>query len=134
MFTRIENYALVYLWAAVENHVGICAACAGAIKQRSIATFASVRRSYVQLRHKSSWPSSTGASWPPASWSSTDATTGRTQSTEDRNAFVRTDSLPDENPSYPCAAATDRVRGMRLELVAVSPSLSDPIVLPESKL
>lgn len=71
-----ENYALVLLWAAVENHVGICAACAGALKQKSMSTFESVRRSYDHLRNKS---------WTPPS-------TLRTQDTEERRLYERSDS------------------------------------------
>ncbi|EXJ86742.1 hypothetical protein A1O3_03696 [Capronia epimyces CBS 606.96] len=82
-----ENYALVYLWAAVENHLGICAACAGAIKQKSISVFHRVKRSYSSLKSKS-YRSSHAPSSPLA----------QAQSFEDRVLYERTDSLP-ESPS-----------------------------------
>jgi hypothetical protein len=51
-----ENYALVFLWASVENHVGISAACAGALKTRWILTYRRVRKFSIDLKHKSRLP------------------------------------------------------------------------------
>lgn len=63
----------------MENHVGICAACAGAIKQKSVAAYESVRRSYSEYKSKGS------------AQQSSDSMT-RTQSTEDRTLYENTDS------------------------------------------
>jgi hypothetical protein len=110
-----ENYALVFLWAAVENHVGICAACAGAIKQKSIAAFSSVRRSYDGFRHKSPM-----AMVYPSELS-------RSQATEDRNLCNRQDSVattasaPSINDTID--SKTSFTNGMRMELFEVSDPL-----------
>ena len=91
-----ENYALVFLWAAVENHIGICAACAGAVKQKTIGAVDTIRRSYSSFRHKS---------WPPPS------STLRTQGTEERTLYERTESIPDSS-----LGADRKDLGMRMEL------------------
>lgn len=102
----LENYALVCLWAAVENHVGICAACAGAIKQKSISTLKRVRRSYSGVRSKSYRSSQTPTSTVP-----------RTQDTEDRALYERSDSLP-----HPLSSHGSKSPGMNYELHEVPES------------
>lgn len=69
----------------MENHVGICAACAGAIKQKSVAAYESVRRSYCEYKSKNS------------AQQSSDSVT-RTQSTEDRTLYEQASSIG-ESPS-----------------------------------
>ncbi|EXJ88048.1 hypothetical protein A1O1_04975 [Capronia coronata CBS 617.96] len=84
-----ENCALVLLWAGVENHIGICAACAGAIKQKSIAAVKRAKTSYSGIRSKSHRSSSALISTLP-----------RTQSTEERALYERADSLPNPLSSH----------------------------------
>ncbi|KAJ9495672.1 hypothetical protein LTR96_008812 [Exophiala xenobiotica] len=96
-----QSYALVFLWAAVENHVGICAACAGAVKQKTIGAVDTIRRSYSSFRDKS---------WPPPS------SAFRTQDTEERVLYDRTESIPNSS------LGSDRKDlGMRMELYQFPP-------------
>ncbi|KAJ9607132.1 hypothetical protein H2200_008204 [Cladophialophora chaetospira] len=98
-----ENYALVFLWAGVENHVGICAACVGALKTRWCTTYKRVRALSMDLKNKS---------WLASASTATSSAVTRTQSTEDRACYDRASS----NASLLNEAPTD-ARGMRLELV-----------------
>ncbi|KAK6384385.1 hypothetical protein LTS17_001948 [Exophiala oligosperma] len=91
-----ENYALIFLWAAVENHLGICVACAGAVKQKTIRAVDSIRKSYGSIRHKP---------WPPTSF------TMVTQDTEHRNLYTRPSSMPS-----PTAASDNKDGDVHLEL------------------
>ncbi|KAK4934524.1 hypothetical protein LTR10_024241 [Elasticomyces elasticus] len=96
-----QSYALVFLWAAVENHVGICAACGGALKQKSMTAYDNIRRSYCSIRHKS---------YP------TPSLVTRSQNTEDRSFYERTDSLP-----TPSLGVDSKDAGMRMELYNLQP-------------
>ncbi|KAJ4519456.1 hypothetical protein HRR83_004519 [Exophiala dermatitidis] len=87
-----ENYALVYLWAAVENHIGIWAACGGAIKQKTLSALHKIRRSYSGARYHSDDKSSS-----PTQVSTTLA---RSQCTEDRALYERTDSMQEHASSF----------------------------------
>ncbi|KAH0843530.1 hypothetical protein AYO21_07192 [Fonsecaea monophora] len=89
-----ENYALVFIWAGVENHIGICAACAGALKARVCMTYRRVKMLSVDLRNKS-WLASASApgSASTSTGSRTDTAT-RSQITEERTLYERTSSLP----------------------------------------
>ncbi|RVX72301.1 hypothetical protein B0A52_04506 [Exophiala mesophila] len=89
-----ESYALIWIWAAVENHVGICAACGGAIKQRTIAAYASVRRSYSDLRYKMSSTSSINSRAKCV-----EASSGRSESTSTKHGSYLEGDLHDKSPS-----------------------------------
>ncbi|KAL6248161.1 hypothetical protein RBB50_004416 [Rhinocladiella similis] len=95
-----QNYALIFLWAAVENHLGICVACAGAVKQKTIRAVDSIRKSYGSIRHKS---------MPSTSF------TIVTQDTEHRKLYTRHSSKPSST------VATDNKDGdVHMELHQVS--------------
>lgn len=98
-FSDTAHYALVYLWAAVENHVGICAACGGAIKQKSVAAVEAVKRVSSEMRHKS--------------WLLSSAT--RSQVSEDRTLYERTDSSASLR-----MGDSSKGSGLRMELYEVS--------------
>ncbi|EXJ72874.1 uncharacterized protein A1O5_04022 [Cladophialophora psammophila CBS 110553] len=115
-----ENYALVFLWAGVENHIGICAACAGALKARLSLTYRKVKKLSLDLRNKS-WLASISTSASESRPGSTSADTRtevtRTQSTEDRTLYERTASLPSLND---VPISDDKgSKGTRIELVEV---------------
>ena len=105
----LENYALVFLWAAVENHVGICAACAGALKARWCVTYMKVRKLSMDLRNKS-WLASVSAA--------TSSIVTRTQSTEDRTMYDRTTSNASSLNDVPL---DDKGPNMQMELVEILP-------------
>lgn len=91
----------------MENHVGICAACAGAIKQKSLAAYQSVRRSYCDLRSKAS------AQQPSSSYDT------RTQRSEERALNEHTGSCT--TPSLDGAIDNKEIdAGIRLEEVPMS--------------
>lgn len=62
----------------MENHVGICAACGGAIKHKTVAAFQTVQRSYSDLRSKDSAQQSSAT---------------RTQGSEDRTLYEHAESF-----------------------------------------
>ncbi|OAP58212.1 hypothetical protein AYL99_07302 [Fonsecaea erecta] len=96
-----ENYALVFIWACVENHIGICAACAGALKARLCMGYRRVRMLSVDLRSKS-WRASTAGPRPRSTsvGTTTEALT-RSQITEERTLYERTASLPSLHVDLP---------------------------------
>ncbi|KIW21421.1 hypothetical protein PV08_02001 [Exophiala spinifera] len=104
-----QNYALIFLWAAVENHLGICVACAGAVKQRTIRAVGSLRKSYGSIRHKP---------WPPTSFNIV-----TTQDTEHRNLYTRHDSRPSST------GVTDNKEG-DLHTVELRPVQSNTDITP----
>ncbi|OQV02705.1 hypothetical protein CLAIMM_07854 isoform 1 [Cladophialophora immunda] len=96
-----ENYALVFIWASVENHIGICAACAGALKARVCLTYRKVKMLSVDLRNKSWLASmSTPGSGSTSAGTQTETLT-RSQVTEDRTLYERTGSLPSLHVDLP---------------------------------
>ncbi|KIY00366.1 uncharacterized protein Z520_04051 [Fonsecaea multimorphosa CBS 102226] len=111
-----ENYALVFIWASVENHIGICAACAGALKARLCLTYRKVRTLSVDLRNKS-WRASKAApgSGSPSAGTRT-STLSRSQITEDRTLYERTGSLPSLHVDVPLVFDKEPI-GMVTELV-----------------
>lgn len=78
LIRRTENYALVFLWASVENHVGICAACAGSLKTKCRAAYKKVRTLSIDLKNKS---------WLASRSSSTSTAGLQSQVTEDRTLY-----------------------------------------------
>jgi hypothetical protein len=42
-----ENHALMWLCGTVENHLGICTGCAGAIKHKFLGVFNKVKAGYL---------------------------------------------------------------------------------------
>jgi len=114
-----QNYALVFLWAAVENHVGICAACAGALKARCCVTYKKVRKMSMDLRNKS-WLASVSAA------TSTDIT--RTQSSEERILYDRADS---NAPSLNDVSIEDKSPDLRMELVEMHAGAPFEVLKPQ---
>ncbi len=104
-----ENYALVFLWAGVENHVGICAACAGALKVRWCATYKRVRTFSLDLKNKS---------WLASASTATSESLTRTQSTEDRTYYDRASSNASSLNDLPM---DDKGPTVRMELVEMHP-------------
>jgi hypothetical protein len=100
-----ENYALVFLWASVENHIGICAACAGALKSKWCATYRRVRAISIDLKNKS---------WLISASTATQTTATVSQSTEDRILYDRTNSNASSLNFVPI---DEKETGMRMELV-----------------
>ncbi|EXJ63894.1 hypothetical protein A1O7_00229 [Cladophialophora yegresii CBS 114405] len=106
-----ENYALIFLWAGVENHVGICTACAGALKTKWCTTYKKVRALSMDLKNKS---------WLASMSTATSSSGARTsQCTEERRLYERTSS----NASSLHAVPAENVKGpyMRMELVGMHP-------------
>ncbi|ETI27798.1 hypothetical protein G647_00247 [Cladophialophora carrionii CBS 160.54] len=106
-----ENYALVFLWASVENHVGICTACAGALKTKWCTTYKKVRALSMDLKNKS---------WLASISTTTSSSVAHTsQSTEERRLYDRASSNASSLDDVPA----DQGKGpyMRMELVEMHP-------------
>ncbi|KIW73778.1 hypothetical protein, variant [Phialophora macrospora] len=112
-----ENYALVFLWASVENHVGICAACAGALKTKWCATYKKVRSISMDIKNKS-WLASMSTATSPS-------VMGTSQDTEDRRLYDRASS---NASSLNNVRTDDKDLGTRMELVEMHPGTRISVV------
>lgn len=118
----------MYLWAAIENHVGICAACAGALKQKSVSTFEKVKRLSSDLRHRSWRMSATDHTTTTTTTTTVPGGIGAghrrcSQSTEERKLYERAASLNSFTGMEDSVSNADnKDLAMRLELVELARS------------
>jgi hypothetical protein len=101
----------------VENHVGICAACAGALKTKWCATYKKVRALSMDLKNKS---------WLASMSAATSSSVARaSQDTEDRRLY---DGASSNASSLNNVPAGGKDPDMRMELVEMHPGTRISIV------